>query len=207
MTKLHDLAELGQAIWLDYIQRSYIESGELQKLVDIGLRGMTSNPTIFEKAIAGSDGYDDQIADLAGRGKNTQEIYEALAIADIRLAADQLRPVYESSAGADGYVSLEVNPELARDTQGTLSEARRLWSQVERPNLMIKIPATQEGLPAISQAIAGRDQCQCDPYLLAGTVRSGDGGVFGGSRSPSPGWWSSRADRLSRLILCFPPGQ
>lgn len=153
MTKLHDLAELGQAIWLDYIQRSFIESGELQTLIDLGLRGMTSNPTIFEKAITGSAGYDEDIAKLAARGKTTQEIYESLAIADIRLAADQLRPVYDASAGADGYVSLEVNPELARDTQGTLLEARRLWSQVGRPNLMIKIPATKEGLPAITQAI------------------------------------------------------
>ncbi len=154
MAKLHDLAELGQAIWLDYIQRSFIKSGELQKLIDIGLRGMTSNPTIFEKAIAGSAGYDNEIKELSAKSIPTQEIYETLAIADIRLAADQLRPVYESSGGTDGYVSLEVNPELGRDTKGTLSEARRLWSQVERPNLMIKIPATKEGLPAISQAIA-----------------------------------------------------
>ncbi len=155
MTKLHQLAELGQAIWLDYIQRDFIASGELQKLIDQGLRGMTSNPTIFEKAIAGSQDYDQEISQLARQGKSDLEIYEALVIADIRQAADLLRPVYETTQGADGYVSLEVNPQLANDTQGTLAEARRLWSQVERPNLMIKIPATKSGLPAITQAIAG----------------------------------------------------
>ncbi len=155
MTKLHQLAELGQAIWLDYIQRDFIASGALQKLIDQGLRGMTSNPTIFEKAIAGSQDYDQEISQLARQGKSDLEIYEALVIADIRQAADLLRPVYEATQGADGYVSLEVNPQLANDTQGTLAEARRLWSQVERPNLMIKIPATKAGLPAITQAIAG----------------------------------------------------
>ena len=154
MTKLHQLAELGQAIWLDYIQREFITSGEMQNLIDQGLRGMTSNPTIFEKAIAGSQDYDKEIIQLAQQGASDMEIYEALAIADIRQAADLLRPVYDASQGADGYVSLEVNPRLANDTQGTLAEARRLWSHVQRANLMIKIPATKEGLPAITQAIA-----------------------------------------------------
>ncbi len=154
MTKLHQLAELGQAVWLDYIQRAFMQSGELQKLIDNGLRGMTSNPTIFEKAIAGSQDYDADIARLAKEGRTTQEIYEALAIADIRTAADLLRPVYDATQGADGYVSLEVNPELAYDTPGTIEEARRLWQAVERPNLMVKIPATKEGIPAITEAIA-----------------------------------------------------
>lgn len=154
MTKLHQLAELGQAIWLDYIQREFIASGEMQKLIDQGLRGMTSNPTIFEKAISGSQDYDAEISQQAQQGLPDMEIYEALAIADIRQATDLLRPVYDASQGADGYVSLEVNPRLANDTQGTLAEARRLWSQVKRANLMIKIPATKAGLPAITQAIA-----------------------------------------------------
>ncbi|MGW8250515.1 MAG: bifunctional transaldolase/phosoglucose isomerase, partial [Anaerolineales bacterium] len=154
MTKLNDLAKLGQAIWLDYIQRGYMQSGELQKLVDMGVRGMTSNPTIFEKAIAGSRDYDADVASLAPRGKSTQEIYEALVADDIRMAADMLLPVYQATETEDGYVSLEVSPELAHDTQGTIDEASRLWSQVDRPNLMIKIPATQEGLPAITRSIA-----------------------------------------------------
>ena len=154
MTKLNQLAELGQAIWLDYIQRSFMLSGELEKLINDGLRGMTSNPTIFEKAIAGSQDYDADIARLAKEGKTTQQIYEALAIADIRTAADMLRPVYDSTQGADGYVSLEVNPELAYDTSGTLQEAKRLWETVGRANLMVKIPATREGIPAIREAIA-----------------------------------------------------
>jgi transaldolase/glucose-6-phosphate isomerase len=154
MTILHELANLGQAIWLDYIRRSFMASGELQKLITMGLRGMTSNPSIFEKAIAGSSDYDLQILELVRQGKDAAEIYEALAITDIQQAADLLRPVYESTAGADGYVSLEVSPNLAQDSLGTFEEAQRLWKAVNRPNLMIKIPATQAGLPAITQAIA-----------------------------------------------------
>jgi transaldolase len=154
MTKIHELAELGQAIWLDYIQRTLITSGELQGLVEQGLRGMTSNPTIFEKAIAGSQDYDSELRKLALEGKTVKEIYEALAIADIRGAADILRPVYEQTRGKDGYVSLEVSPKLAHDTHGTMVEAERLFNAVDRPNLMIKIPATEAGLPAIEETIA-----------------------------------------------------
>jgi len=154
VTKLNQLADVGQAIWLDYIQRGFINSGELQKLIDLGVRGMTSNPTIFEKAINGSDHYDLDLQLLAAQGKSAIEIYEVLAIDDIRLAADRLRPVYDSSQMADGYVSLEVNPGLANDTQGTQIEAQRLWAQVNRPNLMVKIPATKAGLPAITETIA-----------------------------------------------------
>jgi len=154
MTKLHELAELGQAIWLDYIRRSFIASGGLGKLIDMGLRGITSNPTIFERAIAGSDDYDDDLERMALAGKSSAEIYEALAIADIQQAADLLRPVYVQTNGDDGYVSLEVSPKLARQGERTLAEAKRLWAAVDRPNLMIKIPATREGLPAITKAIA-----------------------------------------------------
>jgi transaldolase len=149
MTKLHELAELGQAIWLDYISRSLIGSGELQELVDQGLRGVTSNPSIFEKAIAGSGDYDEDLNRLVRDGKSKAEIYEDLAMADIRNAADVLRPVYEKSGGADGFVSLEVNPALAHDTEATIAEARRLFASLERPNVMIKVPATAAGIPAI----------------------------------------------------------
>jgi len=154
MSKLHELARLGQAIWLDYIRRSFITSGELQQLIDLGLRGMTSNPTIFEKAINGSSDYLSDLERLTILGNTPLEIYESLAINDIRQAADLLRPVYDSSQGEDGYVSLEVAPDLAHDGAATFSEALRLWSLVERPNLMVKIPATREGLDAITQATA-----------------------------------------------------
>lgn len=153
MTKLHELAELGQAIWLDYISRSLLASGELQELVDQGLRGVTSNPSIFEKAIAGSADYDEDLNRLVGEGRSVEEIYEDLAMSDIRSAADILRPVYEKSEGADGYVSLEVNPALAHDTEATIAEARRLFASLERPNVMIKVPATAAGLPAIEALI------------------------------------------------------
>ena len=153
MTKLHELAELGQAIWLDYISRSLITSGELQKLVDQGLRGVTSNPSIFEKAIAGSADYDEDLNRLVSDGRSVAEIYEDLAMADIRSAADILRPVYEKSGGADGFVSLEVNPSLAHDTEATIEEARRLFASLERPNVMIKVPATPAGLSAIATLI------------------------------------------------------
>ena len=153
MAKLYKLAELGQAIWLDYISRSLMASGELQELVDQGLRGVTSNPSIFEKAIAGSADYDEDLNRLVRDGRSVAEIYENLAMSDIRGAADVLRPVYEKSGGADGFVSLEVNPALAHDTEATIAEARRLFASLERPNVMIKVPATPAGLPAIESLI------------------------------------------------------
>jgi transaldolase/glucose-6-phosphate isomerase len=153
MTKLHQLAELGQAIWLDYIRRSFITGGDLDDLVAEGLRGVTSNPSIFEKVIAGSNDYDDALHALGNQNKSVEEIYEALAIEDIRMAADVLRPVYDETEGADGYVSLEVSPNLAHDTWGTIAEARRLWAALDQPNVMIKVPATTEGIPAIETLI------------------------------------------------------
>jgi len=154
MEKLYQLSDLGQAIWLDFIRRSFSTTGELVKLVDQGLRGVTSNPSIFEKAIVGSDDYDPAIKEQAAMGKSVIEIYESLAIEDIQLAADILRPVYDATGGQDGYVSLEVNPALAHDTLGTLHDAERLFITLERPNVMIKIPATPEGIPAIEGAIS-----------------------------------------------------
>jgi len=154
MTRLKELAKLGQSVWLDYISRSLIASGELQSLIGEGLGGVTSNPTIFEKAIAGSGDYDADIRRLSSQGKSDIEIYEALAIDDIRRAADLLRPLHEESGGADGYVSLEANPRLAYDTEGTVSEVRRLWKLLARPNVMIKVPATEAGIPAIESLTA-----------------------------------------------------
>jgi transaldolase len=154
MPSFSELNQLGQSVWLDYIRRSLITSGELKALVAQGVRGVTSNPAIFEKAIAGSSDYDEEIRALAKAGHPVDAIYETLAIQDIQLAADELAPVYGSTAGRDGYVSLEVSPFLANDTDATAAEARRLFQAVGRPNLMIKIPATTAGLPAITAGIA-----------------------------------------------------
>jgi transaldolase len=154
MPELSELATFGQSVWFDFIRRSLITSGELAALVAQGVRGVTSNPAIFEKAIAGTPDYDPEIQSLSKQGKTVSEIYEALAIKDIQLAADVLRPVYRSTQGWDGYVSLEVDPLLARDTARTIAEARRLFEAVDRPNVMIKIPATTEGLPAVTATIA-----------------------------------------------------
>ena len=154
MDKIAELNKLGQSIWFDFIRRSIITSGELKSLIEKGLTGVTSNPAIFEKAIAGSSDYDEDIKRLIKTEKSVEEIYEALAIEDITMAADVLRPVYESTGGKDGYVSLEVSPLLADHTEKTISEARRLFETVSRPNLMIKVPATPAGIPAITELIA-----------------------------------------------------
>ncbi len=149
------LAELGQSVWIDFIRRGMISSGELAALIENdGIRGVTSNPSIFEKAIAGSDDYDTVIRALALEGKDPAEIYESLAVEDIRMAADLFRPVYNRLDGRDGFVSLEVSPHLAYDTEGTIAEARRLWKALDRPNVMIKVPATRQGLGAIRQLTA-----------------------------------------------------
>ncbi|HXY15817.1 MAG TPA: transaldolase [Terriglobales bacterium] len=151
-----DLLKFGQSVWLDYIRRDLIASGELQRLIDEdGLRGMTSNPSIFEKAIVDSKYYSDSLKELDKRTDlDANGRYEALAIRDIQDAADVLRPVYLSTKRRDGYVSLEVSPFLARDTRKTLSEARRLWKAVGRENIMIKVPGTAEGIPAFQQLIS-----------------------------------------------------
>ena len=155
MNPLRSLAEYGQSVWLDYIRRSLITSGELKRLIaEDGLRGVTSNPAIFEKAITGSTDYRDALAELQGQpGQTAEAVYERLAVADIRDAADLLKPVHDATKRRDGYVSLEVSPSLARDTQGTVEEARRLWKAVGRPNVMIKVPATPEGIPTIQTLI------------------------------------------------------
>jgi transaldolase len=147
---------LGQSIWYDNIQRAMLSSGELQRMIrDDGLRGLTSNPTIFEKAITGSHDYDQAIQDELRRqpGQDSESLFYTLAIDDISAAADLLRPVYDESQGADGMVSIEVSPDLAHDTEATVEQALRLHQRIGRPNLMIKVPATAEGLPAIERLI------------------------------------------------------
>lgn len=151
---LNDIHSLGQSIWYDFISRDFIKSGKMKELVDAGIRGMTSNPTIFEQAIAKGKDYDEQIRELDEAGHQIDEIAATLFVTDVRDACDVIRTVYEESAGADGYISLEVSPQLAEDTEATILEARRLWNAVDRPNLMIKIPATTAGIPAIRQCIA-----------------------------------------------------
>lgn len=151
---LNALLQQGQSVWLDSIQRKQIESGELKQMLDtLALRGETSNPSIFEKAIVGSSDYDADIASLTAQGKDTLAIYEKLTTDDVRAACDVFRPVYDESNGGDGFVSIEVSPRLAHDTQGTVKEAKRLWQTVDRPNLMVKIPGTPEGLSAIEESL------------------------------------------------------
>jgi len=155
MSKLQAIFDQqGQAIWLDFISRDLLQAGTLADLIGQGLRGVTSNPSIFEKAIGESSAYNALIAQMAAQGADAFAIYDALSQADVAAAADLLRPLYDASAGQDGFVSLEVNPDLASDTLGTVTEARRLWQAVARPNLMIKVPATAAGIPAIRQLIA-----------------------------------------------------
>jgi transaldolase len=151
---IEQLAKFGQSVWLDNISRSIIESGRLQELIELGLRGMTSNPTIFEKAISASSDYNEKIKQLHKAGRSTFEIYDDLTIRDIQDAADIFRPVYEKTNGQDGYVSLEINPELAYKTAETIEEGKRLHEKVDRPNLMLKVPATDEGFGAI-EALLG----------------------------------------------------
>src|SRR3954468_589514 len=155
MNPVKALEAHGQAVWLDFLARGFIAKGELKKLIDSdGVKGVTSNPSIFEKAIGSSDEYDGSIgAALKTGDRPVAELFEQLAIQDIQNAADVLRPVYDRLNGGDGFVSLEVSPYLALDTKGTVAEAERLWKQVHRKNLMIKVPATAEGLPAIEHLI------------------------------------------------------
>jgi transaldolase len=152
-TAMQALLEQGQSVWLDYLRRGMLRSGELQSLIDDGLRGMTSNPTIFEHAIGGSSDYDATLKALAPSPKSDLEIFEQLAMEDVRQAADLFRPVYDATEGQDGLVSLEVSPTLARDTERTIAEGRRLWERVDRPNVMIKVPGTREGWPAIERLL------------------------------------------------------
>ena len=152
--RLAALTQAGTSVWLDQIRRTLIEGGELQRLVaEDSLRGVTSNPAIFEKAILGSSDYDDELVSMAKEGLDARGIYDRIAIKDVQLAADVLRGVWEEANHADGFVSLEVSPDLARDTEGTLEQAREYWRTLDRPNCMIKIPGTDEGVPAIEQAI------------------------------------------------------
>jgi transaldolase len=151
---IRELTRHGQSIWYDGLKRDLLRTGGLARLVEDGVRGLTTNPAIAERAIAGTADYDADIAALGARGLDAKAIYEALAIQDLRAAADLMRPVWEETDGRDGFVSLEVSPLLARDTQGTVEEGRRLWRALARPNVLIKVPGTPEGMPAIEELAA-----------------------------------------------------
>jgi len=150
---IKETQKLGQSIWYDNVRRGLLTSGELAQLIKTGITGLTSNPTIFEKAISGSSDYDEALLALALEGRSSEESFEAMALEDIRDVADLLRPVYDATKGVDGYASLEVSPTLAHDTDGTVAEALRLFSELDRPNVMVKVPATPEGIHAVEQLI------------------------------------------------------
>jgi len=167
---LKRLSALGQSLWLDYIRRDLVEGGGLRRLIeDDGLRGMTSNPAIFEKAIAESHEYDAEIQALALSGLDPVAIYDTLSLHDVQAAAGEFRPLYDHTEGADGFVSLEVSPNLAHDAEGTIAEGRRLWKALERPNALIKVPATDEGLKAIRTLIG--DGISVNVTLIFGLAR------------------------------------
>lgn len=154
MNQLLRLSEFGQSPWLDFIRRSHVRDGSLARLVaEDGIKGVTSNPAIFEKAIAHSDDYDSDVAKMTAEGRSAADIYDALSLLDVQEAADVFRGVYDATGGLDGYVSLEVSPLLAHDTEETVSEARRLWKALDRPNVFVKVPATEAGVPAIRQLL------------------------------------------------------
>jgi transaldolase len=173
MSKLHDLYEQqGQSPWLDNLKRGWITSGELKQWVERGVRGITSNPTIFAKAISGAADYDAQFTELVHDGKTVEQSYWELVKADIEDALAILRPTYDGSGGTDGFVSVEVAPELARDTAGTVAGAQLLWREIDEPNLLVKIPGTAEGLPAIQQCLG--EGININVTLLFGLDRYGE---------------------------------
>jgi len=154
MATIADLAARGQSVWLDFLSRKLLRSGELAALIASGVRGVTDNPTILDKAISGSPDYDDDVVRLARQGRATEEIYEYLALSDVGAAADMLQPVFEKTGGTDGFVSLEVDPHIAYDTEASIGQAQHLFHALSRPNVFIKVPATDEGVPAIETLIS-----------------------------------------------------
>jgi transaldolase len=211
---LLQLKTFGQSVWYDNIDRSQLISGQFKRLLaEDGVVGVTANPTIFQKSISSGNAYDEQITQLIQEGKSTNEIYEALVISDICTVADILRPIYDRTNRQDGFVSLEVSPELAHDTERTLAEVRRFWKTVDRPNLMIKIPATPEGIPAIQQALTDGININitlifslddyrsvADAYISALEERNAEGKEIGHIASVAS-FFVSRVDTLVDQVL------
>ncbi|MDT7827614.1 transaldolase [Pricia sp. S334] len=214
MNPLLEILQQGQSIWLDLLDRNMMDSGKLQSLIDDdGLRGVTSNPAIFEKAISNSSDYDDDLAKISEGKEDNEAIFFELAVKDIQRAADFFEPIYKETEGQDGFVSLEVSPFLARDTQGTVEQARELWNKVDRKNVMIKIPGTKEGLPAIRQCIGEgininvtllfglpRYKEVTDAYLSGLEDRLNDGKPIGGVASVAS-FFLSRIDVMVDPML------
>ncbi|HZT99606.1 MAG TPA: transaldolase [Ktedonobacteraceae bacterium] len=211
---LLELQKQGQSVWYDNIDRAQLASGQFKKMLsEDGILGVTANPTIFDKSISSGHAYDEQMSQLIQEGKSTNEIYEALVIRDIQTVADLLRPIYDRTEGKDGYVSLEVSPELAHDTQGTIKEAARFWKMVDRPNLMIKIPATEEGIPAVYETLRSginvnitlifsieSYRAVTDAYLRALEDRNGEGKDISSLASVAS-FFVSRVDTLVDKLL------
>jgi len=189
-TTLQQLRDAGQSPWLDNISRALLRDGTFQALLDQGIVGMTSNPSIFQKAIGGSDAYDDELRRLVRAGTSAAAIYDDLVLDDIRAAAALLRPTYERTGGGDGYVSIEVAPALADDTAATLREARRLFSYLNLPNVMIKIPGTPAGIPAIQQAIADGINVNVTLLFAVATYRAVAEAYIGGLEERAAAGWS-----------------
>ena len=189
-TTLQQLLDQGQSPWLDNISRALLRDGAFQALLDRGIVGLTSNPSIFQKAIGGSDAYDDELRRLVRAGKSAADIYDDLVLDDIRAAAALLRPVYEGTGGRDGYVSIEVAPALADDTERTLREARRLFSYLNLPNVMIKIPGTPAGIPAIRQAIADGINVNVTLLFAVANYRAVAEAYLGGLEERAAAGWS-----------------
>ena len=223
-SRAHQLLTLGQSVWLDFIRRGHLLSGGLDKDVnEAGVVGVTSNPTIFEHAIAGSTDYDTALAEGIARGLEGESLFELLALEDIRMACDKLRARFDASLGLDGRVSLEVSPRLARDTAGTIAAARRLHAAIARPNVMIKIPATREGLPAITATLAAgisvnitlifsvaRHREVMDAWLTGLEQLAGAGGDLASVRSVAS-YFVSRVDTkvdaaIEQRLATLPPG-
>ncbi len=208
MQRIQELERLGQSVWLDTIDRELLTSGGLRRLIaEDGVRGVTTNPTIFEHAITHGAAYDAEIASLAAAQRDAAAMFESLEVADVRAAADQLRPVHDASGGADGFVSIEVAPTRAFDTAATVVEARRLWERVDRPNVMVKVPGTVEGLPAIEQLIADGVNVNITLLFCGGDVPPRDRGVPGRAGAPPPGAAAAGAAPLRGELLREPGGQ
>ena len=209
MNPVKALENHGQAVWLDFLARGFVAKGDLKKLIDTdGVKGVTSNPSIFEKAIGSSDEYDGAIGQALKKGdRPVADLFEQLAVEDIQHAADVLRPVYDQLNGEDGFVSLEVSPYLAMDTKGTIAEAERLWKDVNRKNLMVKVPATPEGLPAIRAADRRRHQHQHHAVVLAEGLCRGRRGLSRGPRKVCRQGRRSLSCRQRRQLLRQPHRQ
>ncbi len=204
---LQRLGELGQSVWYDFIRRDLYQGPELKRLIEQdGLRGMTSNPTIFQKAIAESSLYDDDIRSAGEAGKDPAAIFESLAVADVRAAADIFRPVYDATGGEDGFVSIEVGPRLARDTPGTIAEARRLWSSCGRPNVMVKIPGTAEGVPAIRQCLSEGININITLLFSVPRYREVMDAYYRSARGARAAQGEDRPHPLGRELLRLPGG-